>query len=83
MQSYTLLLADMFESFREKCIEQMYMSLILHTNLAQRSEWKACLKEKKAKLELLTDVDMLRMVKKDIRGGMFHAIHRYTKTNNK
>ena len=35
------------------------------------------------KLELLTNVDMLLMVEKGIRGGTCHAIHRYTKENNK
>ena len=40
-------------------------------------------KEKKVKLELLTDVDMLLMVEKGIRGVIYHAIHRYAKANNK
>ena len=34
------------------------------------------------KLELLTDIDMLLMVEKGIRGRIVHAIHRYTKANN-
>ena len=41
------------------------------------------LKEEKVKLELLTDVDMLLMVEKEIRGGICHAIYRYAKANNK
>ena len=32
---------------------------------------------------MLTDVDMLRMVEKGIRGGICHAIYRYAKANNK
>ena len=28
-------------------------------------------------------MDMLLMLEKDIREGMFHAIHRYAKTNNR
>ena len=45
--------------------------------------WQACLKKTEVELELLTDIDMLLMVEKQIRGGICHAIHRYAKTNNK
>ena len=45
--------------------------------------WKAALKKTKVKLDLLTDIDMLVMVEKGIRGGICHAIHRYAKNNNK
>ena len=41
------------------------------------------LKKNKIKFELLTDIDMLLIVKKGIRGGTCHAIHRYAKANNK
>ena len=34
-------------------------------------------------LELPTDVDLVLMVEKRIRGGICHAIHRYAKANNK
>ena len=45
--------------------------------------WQAYLKRSKVKLELLTDIDMLLMVEKGIRGGTFQAIHRHAKVNNK
>ena len=45
--------------------------------------WQACLKKTKVKLKLLTDIDMLLMVEKGIRGGICQAIHRHTKANNK
>ena len=32
---------------------------------------------------MLTKIDMLLMVEKDIRGGICHAIHRCAKANNK
>ena len=45
--------------------------------------WQAALKKKKVKLELLTDIDMLLMVEKGIRGGICTAVHWYAKANNK
>ena len=35
------------------------------------------------KLGLLTDINMLLMVEKCIRGGICHAIYQYAKANNK
>ena len=34
-------------------------------------------------IELPTDVDLVLMVEKRIRGGICHTIHRYAKANNK
>ena len=45
--------------------------------------WEAALKKAKVKLDLLTDIDMLLMVEKGIRGGMCHSIYGYGKANNK
>ena len=45
--------------------------------------WQAALKKTEVKLELLTDIDMLLMVEKRIRGGICHAIHQYAKANKK
>ena len=82
VQSDTLVLADVFENFRNTCIE-VYKPDPSHFLSAPGLAWQACLKKTKIKLELLTDVDMLLMVEKGIRGGISHAIYRYTKTNNK
>ena len=40
-------------------------------------------KKSEVELELLTDTNMLLMLKKEIRGGICHAIHRYPTANNK
>ena len=40
-------------------------------------------KKTEVKLELLTDIDMLLMVEKRVRGGICHPIHEYAKANNK
>ena len=79
IQSDTLLFADVFESFRNKCIEIYELDFLFGTGLA----WQACLKKTGVKLELLTNNYMLMMVEKGIRGGICHAIHIYAKTNNK
>ena len=40
-------------------------------------------KKVKVKLDLLTDIDMLSITGKGIRGGICHSIYRYAKANNK
>ena len=45
--------------------------------------WQAALRKTKVKLDLLTDIDMLLMVEKGIRGGISHSIYRCAKANNK
>ena len=82
VQSDTLLLADVFENFRNKCIE-IYELDPAHFLSAPGLAWQACLKKTKVELELLTDIDMLLMVEKGTRGGICQAIHRYAKANNK
>ena len=60
------------------------MNLILQKFLsAPGLAWQAALKKAKVKLDLLTDIDMLLMVEKDMRGGICHSIYRYVKANNK
>ena len=41
------------------------------------------MKKTKIELELLTEIDVLLMVEKRIRGEMCHAIHQYERANNK
>ena len=45
--------------------------------------WDAMLKKTEVKLELLTDINMLQMVKQGIRGGISTVTHRYAKANHK
>ena len=82
VQSDTLLLADVFGSFREKCIK-IYELDPAHFVSAPGLAWQACLKKTQVNLELLTDIDMLLMVEERIRGGMCQAVYRYAKANNK
>ena len=78
VQSDALLLADVFENFRNMGIE-LYELDPDHFLSAPGLAWQACLKKKDEKLELLTDLDMLLMIEKGIRGGICHAIYGYAK----
>ena len=45
--------------------------------------WQAYLKKPQKKLELLTDIDILKIVENGTGGEICHVIHRYAKSNNK
>ena len=45
--------------------------------------WQAWLKKTDVKLELLTNIDVLLMLQKRIRGGVFNSIDQYAATKNK
>ena len=70
------------KTLENKCIE-IYELDPDHFLSAPGLAWQVCLKKTKVELELLTDIDMLLMVEKGTRGGIYHAIHRYAKANNK
>ena len=68
VQSNTSFLADVFDSFRNLCLKiyELYPAKFLSVpGLA----WQATLKKTKVKLDLLTDIDILLMIEKGIRGG--------------
>ena len=82
VQSNILLRSNVFENFRNKCLE-IYELDPAHFLSALGLAWQTCLKKTVIRLELLTNVDMLLMIEKGIRGGICHAIHRYARANNK
>ena len=82
VQSDTLLLADVFENFRNMFIK-VYELDPAHFLSLPGLAWQACLKKTNIKLEFLTDYDMLLMVEEGIRGGICHSIHRHARANNK
>ena len=45
--------------------------------------FQAALKKTKVKFDLLTDINMLLVVKKGIRVGICHTIHQHANVNNK
>ena len=82
VQRDTLLLADVFENFRNTCLKVYELDPAHFLSLPELA-WQARLKKTNVKLELLTDYDMLLMVEEGIRGGICHSIYRYVKANNK
>ena len=82
IRSDTLLLADIFEIFRQSCLENYELDPAHFVSLPGLA-WQACLKKTNVELELLTDYDMLLMVEEGIRGGIWYDIQRYAKANNK
>ena len=77
-----LLLADVFENFRNICLENYELDPA-HYYTAPGLAWDAALKVTDVNLELLSDIDMLLMVEKGIRGGVSMVSNRYGKANNK
>ena len=82
VQNDTLLLADVFEKFRDKCVK-IYGFDPSYVYSAPGLAWQTCLKKIDIKLEILTEIDMLLMIKAGIRGGMCQSVHDYAKANNK
>ena len=82
LKTYVLLLSNMFEAFRNDCLEYHKLDLA-HFYTTLGLAWQVDLKNTGVKLELLTNPDMLLMFEKGIRGGITQAVHRYAKANNK
>ena len=81
VQSNTLLLAYVFENFRNMCLEiykldpAKFLSATGLDGKQLSKDWK--------ELDILTDIDMLLIVEKGLKGGICHSIYRYAKANNK
>ena len=81
-ESDVLILADIFENFRDLCLK-IYGLDPAHYYTSPGLAWDACLKLTGVELELLSDVDMLLMVENGIRGGISIISNRYGEANNK
>jgi hypothetical protein len=90
MKEYTLLylktdiliLADIFENFRLIC-QNNYNLDPLHFLTAPSLSFSAMLKSTKVKIELITDIEMMSFIQKNIRGGIVQCSKKFAKANNK
>ena len=69
LKNDTLLLADGFENFRKTCLRINELDPVKFLSTPGLA-WQAALKKTEVKLELLTDIDILLMIEKLIRGGI-------------
>ena len=82
VQSDTAQLADIFEQFRTLCSKEYELDLAYFFTTPGFA-MEAFLKKANVKLKLLTDIDMVLMFEKGLRGGISQTIRRDAVANNK
>ena len=82
LESDALFSADVFQNFKKICLKVYQLDFAKFLSVPVLA-WQAASKKTEVTLELITDIDMLLIVEKGIRRGIFHAIHRYAKAKNK
>ena len=75
-------LSDVVENFRSLCLKDYELDPSYFVSTPGLA-FEAMLKCTKVKLELLTDIDMVLMIQKDIRGGLTQVVKRHAAVNHK
>lgn len=81
LQTDVLLLASVFERFRKTSILEFGLDPC-HFFSSPGLTWAAMMRSTQAEIELISDVDMLLMIEKGIRGGLTSCNLRFCKANN-
>ncbi|RLU18819.1 hypothetical protein DMN91_009176 [Ooceraea biroi] len=82
LKTDVLLLADVFQNFRETCIRSYGLDPAHYYTLPGYT-WDAMLLHTGIEFELLTDVDMVLFVERGVRGGLSQCSHIYARANNR
>ena len=82
VQADTAQLSDVFENFKSLCLKEYQLDPAYFVSTPSLA-FEAMLKITKAKIELFTDIDMILMTEKGIRGGLTEVIRKYGVANNK
>ena len=75
------MLADVFENFRNKCLEiyELDPTIFFFSSWISMASY---FEKTKVKLDLLTDINMLLIVEKGIRGGICHYAYMHIYMQN-
>ena len=79
--SDVLLLADVFEHFRQDVLQKHGLDCLYYSTLPSLA-WSMALKHTGAQLDLITDEAIYLTFKNSIRGGISTISNRYAKANN-
>ena len=82
LKTDVLLLADIFENFRDIC-KNLYGLDPVHYCTSASLTWDAMLKYTDVRIRLLADINMLMLVEKGVRGGISQCSLRYCRSNNR
>ena len=82
MRTDVSLLTDVFENFRDLCLEYYGLDPAHYYTLPNFA-LNAMLLETDVKIDPLTEQDMYEMIEKGLRGGMCQVSHKEAKANNK
>ena len=75
-----LLLAEVFENFRDVCLQRYGLDAV-HNYASPCLSWQAALKMKDVELDLLTDIDQHLFIEEGIREGVAMISHWYARAN--